>query len=638
MKPNFAPQPPTPPAPGAASIPAEPGAAAQRSGAGPQPMIALMQTERFLVDWTGCYAFDPRSDANDPRWIRITDTPVLPVMRVRGRNADGETKVAYIFRIYSKGASEDAMISGSALLGPNLGAALGDLGLVLTLGEQTAMRDLMIDLLKRRKDKLPETRSPEHLGWNEGRAEFVLGNKSYMANGAIVSVPAWGNLRPYCDCTEPAGSLAKWREIAAVYNHDDMLWAQAVVASAFASPLMSLEHLEKAALLFVKGGRGVGKTTALKLACSVYGNPNLLMFSGKDSPETRNLKLGLLSDVAAAFDEMTGLSPQQAAEFTSALTQGRGCVPDRLADGRPAVAETSWSCLPVACANDSIVNALSGLESDKAAQMSRVLEIQAGDFNDKRPSEQVKKDEAILRGIPENYGHAGSIYIRRLLASLEEVKAEIRLVQNRFEQDCALNSNHRFWPYMCARLCVGMSLAKRLGLLPYDEKKFYDYLVERVKEAKAAVEENDEQKLPRSKLLQDFIEENRGHILVVNTAAPKADGMGPGSGRPILDEGYVALRPSNPNRLIGRMELDSGNLALDENALFKWLKAKGTVANRSQYDKPFIGAIKAEKIYDVVAKSGRRDLGAGTALSLGSPVKCLVVKRIDREEDLRPGA
>ena len=592
-------------------------------GAGAEPAqeaekIGAIETENFVVNAKGCFRVEKSNGADSLRLI--CKVPVRPVMRVRDRSKDGEPRVSYIFRIFHKDGHDDALIPGSALLGTNLGASLGDMGLVLNAKEREDMGELMVELLKTLCDDLPQTQIPEHLGWNSKKTEFALGYRSYDRRGAGVAVPVFGELKSYCERTEPAGSLDEWKRIANVYNRDDMLWAQAVVASAFASPLMALGHLEKAALLFVTGGKGVGKTTALMMACSVYGDPAKLMFYGRDNIAAHGRKLGLLSNIVAAFDEMTGLTTQEASDFTSFLTQGRG---------RGDSSEAQWSCLPVACANDSIVRALMSKKNDNAAQMSRLMEIQAGDFNKTRPAKEIKADEAILRGIPENYGHAGHAYVSFVMSRLDKIKQLIALEQDRFQEDCGLNSNYRFWPYMCSRLYVGLAIAKILRLVDYDPGKFRAYLVDLATQAREGTDESDRRRISAGEWLHRYIDANQDNILTVKEPAPKK-----AEGKAVGAEGYILRLPDKVGHVVGRLEADSGVLALNESMLFGWLRSQGALVTKNDYNVSFVPEINNSDFYKVVFKRSRnRDLFAGTNLSQNHTVDCLVVRSIDRKEE-----
>lgn len=86
---------------------------------------------------------------------------------------------------------------------------------------------------------------------------------------------------------------------------------QVAVATAFASPLAPLGSLENAAMVFLTGGLGIGKSTALMLATSVYGHPKRMQFNKSDTPKARIHKLGVYSNIAASFDEMTEISQRK---------------------------------------------------------------------------------------------------------------------------------------------------------------------------------------------------------------------------------------------------------------------------------------------------------------------------------------
>ena len=314
------------------------------------------------------------------------------------------------------------------------------------------------------------------------------------------------------------------------------------------------------------------------------------------------------------------MTTQEASDFTSFLTQGRG---------RGDSSEAQWSCLPVACANDSIVRALMSKKNDNAAQMSRLMEIQAGDFNKTRPAKVIKADEAILRGIPENYGHAGHAYVSFVMSRLDEIKQLIAQEQNRFQEECGLNSNYRFWPYMCARLYVGLAIAILLKLVSYDHKKFRAYLVGLATQAREGTDESDRQRISAGEWLHRYIDANQDNILTVKEPAPKKT-----EGKAVGAEGYILRLPDKVGHVVGRLEADSGVLALNESMLFGWLRSQGALVTKNDYNVSFVPEINNSDFYKVVFKRSRnRDLFAGTNLSQNHTVDCLVVRSVDRKEE-----
>lgn len=572
-----------------------------------------IKTQNSKVIATGCWV-RVKDAEGEWVWRNIYPYPVYPLQRIRGRTNKGETSISYILRKYRHNGYDDIQIAGSTLMGQNLNATLGDYGFLLTEKERKLMAGLLIDILKETEHTIGEVQTTDRLGWNDTYDTFLLGNKFYKTDGKVFEVAVAGKAKPFSDLTVPQGTLDTWKKIANVYNKEGLEWGQAVMSTAFASPLMPLGALEKSALLFITGDKGVGKSTALLLASSVYGNPERLMFNKMDTANSRFHKLGIYSNITASFDEMTDMSPKEASDFAYMLTQGRG--KDRMGSGGEDMLlnTTYWSCLPVMSANDSMINALSQHSVDPTAQMSRVLEVKATDINKYYTAEEVRANEQLVRQLPTNFGTAGDAYIRYITTHKAEVLSLIHQTEALFKKYSKLNSNYRFWSYMCTRMIVGVILANKIGLLSYDVTKFFAYLLKVVAKAKAEVEKH--QWTPEN-AIPTFLTANIPHRIVV-THERRPDGMMDNESRGALnDVNYVVQAPVHGRELTMRVELDTGNCIISRHAIKEWCKkAKMPVSE-------FMNLL--EKQFVIVSNRARRDLGKQTVYRGGGGMECIIV-------------
>ena len=575
--------------------------------------FAEIKTKNHKVNAAGCWA-RTKNPEGEWYWQNIYPYPVYPLQRVRGRTVKGETTISYIFRKHRHNGYDDIQMEGSTLMGQTLNATLGNYGFLLTDKERKLMAGLLIDILKETESTIGEVQTTDRLGWNDTYDTFLLGNKLYKTDGKVFEIAVMGKAKQFSDMTVPTGSLDVWKKIANVYNKDGLEWGQAAVASAFASPLMPFGALEKAALLFVTGNKGAGKSTALKLAISVFGNSDRMMINKDDTYLARLNKLGVMNNIAAGFDEMTDLSPKEASELAYQITQGRG--KDRMASGGEDMIlnTTYWSCLPVMSANDSIINALSQHGLDPTAQMSRVLEVQATDINKLYTPAEIEANERLVRQLPHNFGMAGDLYIRYVTAHKDEVLEMIYQIEKRFKEHAGLNSNYRFWTYMCTRMIVGVMIANKLGLLQYNVAKLFAYLIKQVKRAKSEIEKY---KWTPESAVPQFLTANIPHRLVV-THGKRPDDMQDNEVRGVLNDiNYVVQAPAHGRELTMRVELDTGNCVISLAAIKEWCKRSGIGMNE------FMKLIEDQ--YTVVTKRTRRDLGKQTVYRGGGGTDCIIV-------------
>ena len=579
----------------------------------PKPVFAEIETKNAKVNAAGCWARTKNAEG-EWYWRNIYPYPVYPLQRVRGRNPKGETVISYILRKHNSTGYDDIQMDGSALMGQTLNATLGNYGFLLTERERKLMAGLLIELLKETETTIGEVQTTDRLGWNDTFDTFLLGNKLYKTDGNVFEIAVMGKARQFSAMTVPTGSLDVWKRIANVYNKDGLEWGQAVVASAFASPLMPFGALEKAALLFVTGGKGAGKSTALKLAISVFGNSDRMMINKDDTYLARLNKLGVMNNIAAGFDEMTDLSPKEASELAYQITQGRG--KDRMASGGEDMVlnTTYWSCLPVMSANDSIINALSQHGLDPTAQMSRVLEVKATDINKVFTPAEIEANERLVRQLPQNYGVAGDVYMRYVAAHKEEITDMIFQIEKRFKSYAGLNSNYRFWTYMCTRMIVGVMVANKLGLLNYNVAKLFAYLVKAVQKARGEI---DKYKWTPETVVPQFLTHNIPHRLVV-THSKRPAGMQDEVTRGVLNDiNYVVQAPAHGREITMRFELDTDSCIISVSAIKEWCKKAGIPLAE------FMKILEAQ--FKIVSHRTNRDLGKQTVYRGGGSTPCVIV-------------
>lgn len=581
----------------------------------PQETIKFdeIKTKNSKVNSGGCWA---RTKSSDGEWIwaNIYPYPVYPIQKVRGITQKGETSISYIFRKHNAVGHDDIQIAGSTLMGQTLNATLGDYGFLLSDKERKLMAGLLIDLLKETEYSIGEVKTTDRLGWNDTQDAFLCGGKLYKTDGKVVDIAVAGKAKRSSDETIPMGSLEKWKEIADIYNKDGLECFQVAVATAFASPIAPLGSLERAALVFLTGQAGVGKSTALMVATSVFGNPERMVFNKMDTPKSRLYKLGVYSNIAASFDEMTELHPKEASELAYTITQGRGH--DKMGSGGDdmLVNTTYWSCIPVMSANDSILASLSQQGNDPTAQMSRVLEIKAVNINKICSKEEIERNERLARQLLNNYGTAGDVYLRYITSHKAEVLDMIYNIEKMFKKHAGLNSTHRFWTFMCTRMIVGVMIANKLGLLSYNVAKLFAYLVKQVRSSKADL---DKYKWTPETMIPQFINANISHRIVV-THAKRPDGMKDDINRGSLNDiNYVVQSPAHGREITMRVELDTGNCLISIPAIREWCK-KANVAFAQ-----FMQLL--EQKYVVVTPRTKRELGKHTVHRGGGRIDCVIV-------------
>lgn len=585
----------------------------------PVSPIPVIETGRYKVNETGCYVW-VEGKGIDAFWSKFYPFPVYPIQRIRDRTPTNELAVSYVFRKHHRSGHDDFQIMGDVLMGQGINGFLGSVGFLLDHHEKKHMAGFMIDLLKEVGSELEETNTMDKLGWDDGMKSFLLGNKLYKTNGQVVEVAPKGYAADYSQRTVPKGTLEQWKKIANVYNKRGLEWGQMALASAFASPIMCMGSLERAALLFLTGEKGAGKSTALYLAVSVFGDPTRMLVNKDDTYLSRIAKLGIMSNISVGFDEMTDMSPREASEMAYQITQGRG--KDRMADGGKGIQhnKTFWSCLPIMSANDSIINALANHSFDATAQMSRVLEIKATDINGVYTREEFEQCEMLVRTLPQNYGTAGDVYMRWVTANMDKVQEMIYRTEKLFIERTKLSNNFRFYTYMCTRMLVGVMIAKQLGLVDYDIDNLLEYMVNLCIASRLRV---SSQNTDVSGVLGSFLNEHMGNRIVVTHDKRPVDKPFNADMGAANDIGYVTTGLSNGRDLHIRIARAEGLVYISHKSIRDWCVSNGVP--REMFD-----ASVAENAF-VVSDKKRVELGRLTQWHGTSRVSCLVLQMEDCE-------
>src|SRR4029077_9469883 len=157
---------------------------------------------------------------------------------------------------------------------------------------------------------------PQSFGWSNNN--FVFGDYSYTPDGPEL-VYRGSSIDPKYD---RVGELEPWpNAMELVYGSPQL---EAVVASAFASPLVALMCDYSLVLSLQSHQSGFGKSTAMKLAQSVWGHPITGMSALDDTINAVMKRLKDLKNLPIYWDELkTHDQIDRVVQIVFAATQGK---------------------------------------------------------------------------------------------------------------------------------------------------------------------------------------------------------------------------------------------------------------------------------------------------------------------------
>jgi len=451
-------------------------------------------------------------------------------------------------------------------------------------------------------------------GWTDDATSFILGPDEHTKDGVFVNHPSTPTLQ-FFPAFKPKGTLQGWKDTINFYNKPGLELHQFAVCTAFGSPLMEfIPNIYAAALHIHSKDTGLGKTTALFAACTVWGNPKDLVLIDQD---TKNFKMNrgeIYKNLPLYLDEVTNTEPKElsdlAYQFTGGYQRGRmssGSNQER-ARGEP------WSLLSVTTGNTSFVERISTFKDTPKAEAQRVLETKVSKFN----FEGKLETDNLNKGLVANYGHAGPIYLQALLEDPVGIQALLEKVQAKVDAICHLTHENRFWSAFLTCTLTGAIIARRLGLIDFSIEKLFTFAI-------ALIGENRANGLSMNSTvestLNDYINENHGSILKIRSTEDR---------RALNKNGLDTLiTPDNDPRIkiVARYETDTKKLFLMPKPLKKWC-----VLQQINYSS-FLDDLTKK----MGGKRGKVRIGKGTNMSM-PPTTVIEVNCAGMLDDDEPAA
>lgn len=277
---------------------------------------------------------------------------------------------------------------------------LADYGISITNQNAGIFVKYLNDLERLNVDVIPRSAAISRVGWVNDTS-FVPYNSNINFDGETV----YGELFNAIRCE---GDYNEWKQMVL---REDSLEAKAVLGASFASPLVGLLD---SLVFFVHlwGNTGNGKSVALNLAQSVWGNPKKLVQNLNGTAVALERLAGFFCNLPLTLDELQTIKKIQIGregsydEILYKLGQGRGKSRGRK-DGSIDKVQT-WAMSIITTGEEPITNETSG-----GGAKNRVLDIYCKDS-------LFKNATNVYRTSHLNYGWAGKDYIEKLIQYVKD--------------------------------------------------------------------------------------------------------------------------------------------------------------------------------------------------------------------------
>ena len=361
--------------------------------------FAEQKIELNVGEWTadesGIWRYGPGGNI-----VYACTHPIMPVQRLVSIDT-GTTKIKLAFRrSYSdKRPWSEIVVPMSRIAKAADVVALADCGISVTSGERAqALVDFLRDCIDRNQDAIPEVKAVSRMGWNEeGFAPYAGG----------VAFDSADSFRPVYRAIKKAGDFGQWME-EAIDARTYSRTARIVLAASFASVLVEPLGCLPFFVHLWSMDSGTGKTVAQMLGASVWANPAVggsYFQTFKSTSVGVELMAGFLHSLPLFLDELQLARDKHGRVNFNVyeLAAGSGKLRGNRSLGLDYTPR--WANCFVTSGESPIVS-----ETDGAGAMNRVIEIEC------RSGEAVIRDGHRTAGtLKRNYGHAGRIFVERLM-------------------------------------------------------------------------------------------------------------------------------------------------------------------------------------------------------------------------------
>jgi uncharacterized protein (DUF927 family) len=283
---------------------------------------------------------------------------------------------------------------------------LADRGLPVTSENAKKLVKYLGDLEAENMKLIPVQRSTEQMGWVSSSI-FIPG-----ADGDVVLDVDEGSAY-IAAAYHPEGSPDEWKN-AAVQARAISPIARFVLAASFAAPLLSILN-QRVFVVHCWGPSRGGKTAAIKLALSVWGNPETLLMNFNATKVALERLASFFNDLPLGIDEKQVAGDKQG--FVEGLIYLLG-----LGKGRARGTKTGWlqqfkywRTIALTSGEEPISTA-----SSHTGIITRTLELRGQPIPDERFA--AKLHDIVV----EHYGHAGPVFIRKLIEFIKDNPEDIK--------------------------------------------------------------------------------------------------------------------------------------------------------------------------------------------------------------------
>jgi hypothetical protein len=439
-------------------------------------------------------------------------------------------------------------------------------------------------------------------GWlsrNGQTRGFVYGGKLHTPTGVEVASNTDPELsRQY----RPEGDVQPWLDAAKMVTAQRRPALDAILASAFAAPLVKFTGHSGLLMSVYSVESGIFKSTAMKIAQAVWGDPVKGLQGLSDTQNSVLNKLGELRSLPIYWDELkTDEDTKRFVDLTFRLSGG--VEKSRMTAKVQQRTRGTWQTIMVSASNESLMDAVAFKTRATTAGLYRVFEYTVEKPAPGAPGQiDPTLAQRILGKLNENYGVVGESYAAYLGGNWTQIEQDMATLLSHITQEVSSNPDERFWIGIIGSIMLGARYANALGYTDIDEtalKRFMYRTLLEMRQQRNAQPVDMRNAANVVNTLGRFLNESRARHTLVTNIIHRTRGKPP-AGAIVIHGDVQKLDAIHVH--IGK---DDHTLRIGQSYFYDWL---------AQHNYPrhvFLAALKNELQASVI--SGR--LGAGTAFA-----------------------
>ena len=521
--------------------------------------------------------------------LRLLDYPLV------GAFLNHEPNKGEMLNFYTStriGESNAVRLLAANVAGMEMRKELQTVGIMMQSTEVKRVGEFFVSWIKKLQQIKEASSNIEPFGWSD--EGFAYGGTLYAPSGNR-NAPATdpGLATHYTPC----GDLGVWQKAADMVTTQKRPALDAILAAAFAAPLVRATGQPGLLMSLYSLQSGIGKTTAMKVAQAVWGDPVRGLQGLNDTQASVVHKLGKLRSLPMFWDELkTEEDTKRMVNLFFTVTQGR--EKHRLKSSIEQRESGSWETLLVSASNESMLDYVVNQTKMTTAGVYRMFEftVDPGSMGMIPISDAAR----MVSALGTNFGRAGDIYAEFLGNNWPRIYDDVGAEMVAVGADVNGTADERFWVALVAVIVTGAAYSNELGLTTIDVPLLRSFMLDQLHGMRQLL---GEQSVDMTKgvnvadLLVQFLRDMRANNTLIT------DKVWRGRGKP---NGIKTLSDVRGPLIVHVASTDRW-LRISLSGLQDWLKKRGTGQHQ------FIEQLKLQ----FGAKQLSTTMGAGTTAAVG---------------------